>query len=55
MLLEALLIKIRGTLDLAIVVGCIFCIFIDLEGALAAGRHVSAHESCSVLLELGAL
>ena len=54
MLTKTLLIEVRGTFDLAVIVGA-FGILINLERSLSTGRHVSVHECCSVTLELGAL
>ena len=54
MFAETCFVQVRCTLHLAVVVGAL-CGFVNFEGSLARLRHVCAHESGRVLLELGAL
>ena len=54
MLAQTLLVQVARSLDFVVSVGAL-SVLIELEWALAAAWHFSAHESCCVLLELGAL
>ena len=52
---ESLLVEVRLALNFAGIVRGTRWVLVDLEGTFTALRHVSAHESSGVLLELRTL